>query len=64
MSTQEAIAVAIVILAAIYLVRKLTGWPKPTKAPDEGAPVLSSRLQRGLRAAQSREKKPPRSGCH
>jgi hypothetical protein len=55
MSGQEWAALGLVALAALYMVRRVTGWPRlrpgaaPAQTPD---PVqLSGRLARGLKKA-------------
>jgi len=57
-SVQELAALFVVALAALYMVRRLTGWPRlrpvapPEQTPD---PVrLGGRLARGLEKARGR----------
>ena len=54
MTVQDGVALAIVAGAALYLVRRFTGWPRLGRRPPPPAPgvVLGSRLARGLARAE------------
>lgn len=55
---QELAALAFVSVAALYMIRKLTGWPRPRrKAPPEQTPdkvKIGGKLARGLAKARKR----------
>ena len=48
LAIQEVIALVIVAFAAVYLVQRLTGWPRLGKKPKSGV-KLGTRLARGLK---------------
>lgn len=62
--TQEAIAIAIVVLAGLYLAVRLLGVPerfgRPARRPGGTTVVLGSRLSRGLRARERTSRAPAR----
>lgn len=53
---QELAALLIALLAALYVLKKLTGWPRFGKKPrpPEAGVTLGSRLARGLRSARKK----------
>jgi hypothetical protein len=52
---QELVAVAIAAIAFLYMVQKLSGWPRLTKKRAPEPPVvIGDRLARGLEAAERR----------
>ena len=55
MTEQEVAALTLVGAAAVYLVRRLTDWPKRRRKPSA---QVSSRLARGLEAAERRRRDP------
>ena len=56
---QEVIALLLVLFAAAYIVRELTGFPKKTKRTKPVA--VGERLARGLEASKENTSKPPTS---
>ena len=56
MDLGEVIALAIVALAALYLLRRMTGWPRLRPKPADPGPkvILGPRL-----AARVEERRPP-----
>lgn len=51
---QDVIALMIVLAAALYIVRRLTGWPR--LGPKPGPPVvMGDRFKKGLKAAKRKK---------
>jgi hypothetical protein len=50
----EPLAIGLVLLAAGYLVHRLTGWPRLRRVTRGGGVVVGGRLARGVARAERR----------
>lgn len=53
-SLQEALAIAVAVLAGLYVVKRLTGWPRLRPRRDRTLVQPRGRLARGLDKARQR----------
>lgn len=53
---QEIAALVIAAIALIYVISKLTGWPRRPRRSGNGTVVTGGRLSRGLKAAEQAQK--------
>lgn len=53
---QEVLAAAIAVGAGLYVVRRLTGWPRTKKPPPEKLVKPTGRLAKGLEKARDKHK--------
>lgn len=51
---QEVLAATIAVGAALYVIRRLTGWPKKKKKPADQLVQPTGRLAAGLKKARDR----------